>query len=66
MWNELTLYKYTSVLFRCGHCSRLKPTWEELAKNLQYDSNRKVVVAQVDCTVETELCSTQDVTGYPT
>lgn len=50
----------------CGHCSRLKPTWEELATNLQSDSNRKVVVAQVDCTVETELCSTQDVTGYPT
>jgi len=50
----------------CGHCSRLKPTWEELATNMQSDSNRKVNIAQVDCTVETELCSTQDVTGYPT
>merc|ERR1712117_373422 len=38
----------------CGHCKKLAPTWQE------------VVVAKVDCTVETALCSAQDVTGYPT
>ncbi len=44
-------------LFRCGHCKRLHPTWEDLAKKYNEEKPREVVVAKVDCTVETSLCS---------
>jgi len=49
----------------CGHCKRLAPTWDELAEDYIED-NKDVVIAKVDCTEETSLCSDQDVTGYPT
>ncbi len=53
-------------LNRCGHCKRLHPTWEDLAKKYNEADEKEAVVANVDCTVETALCSQHDVTGYPT
>ncbi|TRY71848.1 hypothetical protein TCAL_05412 [Tigriopus californicus] len=52
----------------CGHCKRLHPAWEDLAKkyNEKPEEERDVVIAKVDCTTDTEVCSGQDVTGYPT
>nr|AYP63838.1 thioredoxin domain-containing protein 5-like protein [Haliotis discus discus]QCW12717.1 thioredoxin domain-containing protein 5 [Haliotis discus discus] len=51
----------------CGHCKRLAPTWDELAKIYNVDSpERPVVIAKVDCTEETAVCADQGVTGYPT
>ena len=50
----------------CGHCKRLHPTWDELAKKFNTDDASEVVIAKVDCTVETSVCSDNDVTGYPT
>ncbi|CAB3375681.1 Hypothetical predicted protein [Cloeon dipterum] len=47
----------------CEHCKRLAPAWSELAAKL---SAEEAVVAKVDCTLETALCSENDVTGYPT
>lgn len=49
----------------CGHCKRLHPTWDDLGK--KYNTGEaEVVVGKVDCTQHTALCSSQDVTGYPT
>jgi len=52
----------------CGHCKRLAPTWEELAK--KYEDNSDVVIAHVDCTasdnINRPLCDTQGVNGFPT
>ncbi len=44
----------------CGHCKKLKPDWDKLAETVN------VLVGEVDCTVEKELCSRHGVQGYPT
>jgi hypothetical protein len=85
------------VHYRCGHCKRLIPTWDELGKLHNQDRARQdITIAkvciemskcvntssnnhtsfclvinrlfefQVDCTVDTALCSDHGVTGYPT
>lgn len=50
----------------CGHCMRLVPTWNDLAG--KFVGNRNVKVAKVDCTLSEnkELCSQQEVDGFPT
>lgn len=51
----------------CGHCKRLHPIWIQLAEKYNEEQERDfVTIGKVDCTVETGLCSEQDVTGYPT
>nr|XP_002131987.1 thioredoxin domain-containing protein 5 [Ciona intestinalis] len=50
----------------CGHCQRLKPVWENLAEEINGNSEIDISIAKVDCTVETKLCSDEGVMGYPT
>ena len=53
--------------FRCGHCQRLEPVWEELATQFNIEGREDTVtIASVDCTKHGELCSEQNVQGYPT
>jgi hypothetical protein len=44
----------------------MKPDWDELG--LEFDSSKKVLIGDVDCTVETNkaLCEREGVKGYPT
>ena len=44
----------------CAHCKKLAPEWDKLAENVE------ILVGEVDCTVEKELCAEHGVQGYPT
>lgn len=48
----------------CGHCKRMLPIWSELSAT--HNSESKFIIARVDCTIDTELCSSEDILGYPT
>ena len=52
----------------CGWSRRLYPTWQNLAVeyNQNYENEQEVVIGKVDCTIESALCDSQDVRGYPT
>lgn len=42
----------------------MKPDWDKLGST--YEGSSSVVIADVDCTVEQDLCSDFGVRGYPT
>ena len=46
----------------CGHCKKLAPTWEELSNEVP----ENVKIAHVDCTQQQDICTQQDIKGYPT
>jgi protein disulfide-isomerase len=55
------IHKANMKLDRCGHCKKLAPTWEKLAKELQHS----VTVAEVNCEDYKSLCTSEGVTGFP-
>ena len=46
----------------CGHCKKLIPTWEQLAKDLE---NEPIVIAKIDATAN-DLDSKYGVRSFPT
>lgn len=52
--------------FRCSHCNRLKPIWNQLAELLNTQDESRVKIAKVDCVDNHKICNENEVTGYPT
>ena len=50
----------------CGHCKQLAPEWTDAAKRLAKEIPDEVKLAAVDCTVNSALCTTYEVSSYPT
>jgi len=48
----------------CGHCKRLEPVYEKVAKT--FENEKKCVVAKVDADSEKDLGSKYEVSGFPT
>uniref|UniRef100_T1J0B8 26S proteasome complex subunit SEM1 n=1 Tax=Strigamia maritima TaxID=126957 RepID=T1J0B8_STRMM len=59
--------KHVLVIFYapwCGHCKKAKPEFSAAASQFKDDS--RVAFAAVDCTANTQVCSSYQVEGYPT
>ena len=49
----------------CGHCVKMQPDWDKLAKTVHQDFTGCRIVS-VDCEKEAEVCQAFEVKGYPT
>lgn len=48
----------------CGHCKAMKPAWDKLGG--EHKGSKTVLIGDVDCTTEKNLCSKYGVKGFPT
>merc|ERR1712127_500559 len=50
----------------CGHCKRIAPDWEKLAK--EWSDDKIGLIAEVDCTADygKRMCDEHKIEGYPT
>ncbi|OUM57071.1 hypothetical protein PIROE2DRAFT_18049 [Piromyces sp. E2] len=49
----------------CPHCKDLAPLYKDAAKEVR-EKNVRVVVAEVDCSENQEICQKENITKYPT
>ena len=66
-----TFHPLSTIHFRCGHCRKFEPIYEEIAKEVYDLSNtidelKNIRIARIDATVYTDVASRYDVRGYPT
>lgn len=59
---DLALVKFFAPW--CGHCKNMAQDWIDASDELA--DNEKVLIGEVDCTQQRDLCGKQSVQGYPT
>ncbi|CDK29929.1 unnamed protein product [Kuraishia capsulata CBS 1993] len=59
--NDLVLAEFFAPW--CGHCKHLGPEFSSAADRLL---DKNIRLAQIDCTVEKDLCQNHGIKGYPT
>ena len=47
----------------CGHCKRLKPTWDQFEKN---NLDHKIKILSLNCDENHELAEKHHISGFPT
>ena len=47
----------------CGHCTKFRPEYEKLPEMLEEEN---IVVAEVNCVDNVEVCEQENIEGYPT
>ena len=52
--------RYYNFEFRCEECNDLRLDWQKLSGTLKDHGMEDVVVSQVDCCIESDLCDTID------
>lgn len=60
--NQLAMVKFFAPW--CGHCIKMAEPYKAASKLLK-DQSVKAAVAEVDCTIEKELCEKHGISGYP-
>lgn len=50
----------------CPHCKKIKPEFSEVAKEVNTENKVPGALGAVDCTVNGDLCTEQEVKRYPT
>ena len=73
--DELSSGKKTLVMFYadwCGHCKKLKPVWDETAKEVNESEDSPAKMVKVNCgdpnknESHKEIMKKYEITGYPT
>jgi len=70
---ELTVNHYPIVLVNfyapwCPWCQRLEPSWDAATNEIhdKYpESDGRIRLAKVDCTIDSDLCRQHQITGFP-
>lgn len=60
--NQLAMVKFFAPW--CGHCIKMAEPYKAAGKLLK-DQSVKAAVAEVDCTIEKDLCEKHGISGYP-
>lgn len=50
----------------CPHCKKIKPEFSQVAKEINTEKKIPGGLGAVDCTADKDLCTEQEVKGYPT
>lgn len=48
----------------CGHCNKMKPTWEELGE--KFKDGDDTVIAKLDASVHRDISAAHGIRGFPT